>query len=137
MTLDDHVLNLPIVHSHSHNDEQALINAGVLPHGTPSRLLQGPVPNLAKSVRSTVVANNNDALHLLFQAAAHGRDGFSSDSPCHAEFDGTSTLASQVAHSEAFPAGPVEDAARKVWGTSVFVSKGWFSADEAISYLDV
>lgn len=94
-----------------------------------------PVPDLTRSVMSTVVSNGNDALNLLFQAAA--QDPGNSDPTRVVNFN---TRRSTVT---ATPTNLVHTGIRftldvhKLWRSSRFVKMGWLSAEEIVIYLDL
>lgn len=109
---------------------------------------------LASSVMRTVVSSGNDALNLLFEAAHH-KDVIDSQEISR-QAEGGATNVQTVADGELyetprstipnvtspFMAHPVRmsKASRdvlKVWNSCRFVQMGWFSAEEAVTYVDL
>lgn len=103
-------------------------------------------PDLANSVIRTVVSSGNDALNLLFEAAHH-RDAM--DAQEHAASGSQSYETPQSGHSLPNPASPFIFRAQpvqmstpspetlKLWTSCRYVQMGWFSAHEAITYVDL
>ncbi|KAK2767068.1 hypothetical protein FQN54_006387 [Arachnomyces sp. PD_36] len=113
-------------------------------HSTPNEL--------TNSVVRTVVSSGNDALNLLFEAAAHDRQNTSSvdQSTSHPiqstnPAQGTSQynvfpMSTSFSNSHPGPSPvkishPSPDVLR-TWETCRFVRMGWFSAREAVTYID-
>ncbi|KAJ5894930.1 hypothetical protein N7495_006621 [Penicillium taxi] len=112
---------------------------------------------LANSMMRTVVASGNDALNILFEAAtAHEQEGNSSNELSPTTEDGTrqGSLISQKRATPkekespiAFQSGPrivpqlnVSDVTQEtlqVWEACRFVKMGWFSAREAVTFIDL
>ena len=107
--------------------------------------------SLADSVMRTVVSSGNDAMNLLFEAAR--QEGDCEAQNAQGENDGaasTQTMGIQFhptskhTHSTNAPSPPphnvrIPDAcsdALEVWSACRFVKMGWFSAHEAIFYID-
>lgn len=114
-------------------------------------------PNLASSMMRTVVASGNDALNILFEAAtAQNHDDIpptdtspqieGSSRPGHLDvkervtpqpFASPATLESV---SRANPPVVISDATQEtlnVWGACRFVKMGWFTAREAVTFVDL
>lgn len=100
----------------------------------------GEDTGLGDTVMRTVVSSGNDALKLLFQAAQqrdsessnHATSGFHNPSQSAMEFATPLTAASS--HFQSFQAS---SAVLKVWDAFRFVKMGWFSAEEAVCYMDL
>lgn len=108
-------------------DEEASASVGPPTHG--------PVPDLTRSVMSTVVSNGNDALNLLFQAAA--QDPGNSDPTRVVNFNTRrSTVTATPTNTVHTGIGPTLDV-YKLWRSSRFVKMGWLSAEEIVIYLDL
>ncbi|KAF2878267.1 hypothetical protein BDV95DRAFT_480394 [Massariosphaeria phaeospora] len=106
-------------------------------------------PDLASSVMRTVVSSGNDALNLLFEAANH-RDAIDAreqiNSPYETPRSGPSTYGLE---RDGMPASPFIFRAQPVlmskpspetvqlWTSCRYVQMGWFSAHEAITYVDL
>ncbi|KAI1926049.1 hypothetical protein LOZ12_000524 [Ophidiomyces ophidiicola] len=115
---------------------------------------QGPSTGLASSVMRTVVSSGNDALNILFQAAAQEQGNCVNDlatnsrsllsqSNNHAqpvyETPGSTTslgMATTIS-SEPTHLSPVEPDVVAVWDSCRFVKMGWFSSREAVTYVDL
>lgn len=110
-------------------------------------------PNeLTNSVVRTVVSSGNDALNLLFQAAAHeggnpSSVGQSTSDPVQGPSPVQGTSPYDVFSSSASLIGcqpgpsPVKISSAstdviRVWEACRFVKMGWFSAREAVTYID-
>ena len=107
---------------------------------------------LANSMMRTVVSSGNDALNILFEAAAaHSQENDRDDQaprsqlpPHSSEENGTSDREQRsMTGVEVVPKViyPVElsDASREVlnvWEGCRFVKMGWFTAREAVTYID-
>jgi Fungal Zn(2)-Cys(6) binuclear cluster domain len=108
---------------------------------------QTPKANLADSVIRTVVSSGNDALNILFEAAAHqedlaeaAQDSIPSGNPAVATYNtpgsvlshGTTVTTSRpVKMSHAIPE------VINVWNHSRMVMQGWLSAEEAVTFIDM
>jgi Fungal Zn(2)-Cys(6) binuclear cluster domain len=112
----------------------------------PSSRCGAAEPSLVDPVIRTFVANGNDALNILFQAAAHQEDlaetartSISSPAERAPAYDtlgpvlpGNTALTSRVVKlSEASPD------VLKLWNDSRFVMTGWLSAEEAVTFIDL
>lgn len=102
-------------------------------------------PDLANSVMRTVVSSGNDALNLLFEAAHH-RDALESQEHATSASQPYETPQSGSIPNPASPftfrAQPVQMSqpspeTLKIWTTCRYVQMGWFSAHEAITYVDL
>ena len=104
--------------------------------------------DLAHSVMRTVVSSGSDALNLLFEAAHH-RDAIDSqeqsgsqayETPRSGPIGYENGVPSSPFHT--FRAQPVQMSTPspetlKVWTSCRFVQMGWFSAHEAVTYVDL
>ncbi|CAO2648369.1 Nn.00g076360.m01.CDS01 [Neocucurbitaria sp. VM-36] len=105
-------------------------------------------PDLAHSVMRTVVSSGSDALNLLFEAAHH-RDAIDSQEQSGSQAyetprSGPSGYENGIPSSpfHTFRAQPVQMSTPspetlKVWTSCRFVQMGWFSAHEAVTYVDL
>lgn len=104
-------------------------------------------PDLAHSVMRTVVSSGNDALNLLFEAAHH-RDALEAQNNAAANASQPyetpqSGLSNATAASPfTFKAQPVQMSTPspetlKIWTSCRYVQMGWFSAHEAVTYVDL
>ncbi|KAL5121458.1 hypothetical protein ACEQ8H_000530 [Pleosporales sp. CAS-2024a] len=111
------------------------------------RRVSSTQPDLAHSVMRTVVSSGSDALNLLFEAANHrdamdnqeqsGSQAYETPRSGATGFDG---VPSSPFHT--FKAQPVQMSTPspetlKVWTSCRFVQMGWFSAHEAVTYVDL
>ncbi|KAE8374610.1 hypothetical protein BDV26DRAFT_269629 [Aspergillus bertholletiae] len=111
---------------------------------------------LANSMMRTVVSSGNDALNILFEAAAahskeHGNGLSESSTPSRNARSSTgrsNNYENSLNHSIVAPevlakaARPVEisEASKEVlsiWGACRFVRMGWFTAREAVTFIDL
>lgn len=113
-----------------------------------------PGGGLADSVMRTVVSSGNDALNLLFEAAHH-RDTLDSQDASGSGQAGTANVQPVIDRSlyetpqsvlpnttSPFMAHPVRMSipsaeTLRVWNACRFVQMGWFSAEEAVIYVDL
>lgn len=114
--------------------------------------------NISDSMMRTVVSNGKDALNLLFEAARHDRDdianqgaqstepaGASGPSPNQDPLQGAAATPTSPAHSTLYGAHPspcvmstnLSTELIETWKAYRFVRMGWFSAEEAITYVDL
>jgi hypothetical protein len=117
------------------------------PHGHLHRISSNQ-PDLAHSVMRTVVSSGSDALNLLFEAAHH-RDAMDSQEQSGSQAyetprSGPSGFENGVPSSpfHTFRAQPVQMSTPspetlKIWTSCRFVQMGWFSAHEAVTYVDL
>jgi hypothetical protein len=117
------------------------------PHGH-LRRISSSQPDLAHSVMRTVVSSGSDALNLLFEAAHH-RDAIDSQEQSGSQAyetprSGPSGYDNGVPSSpfHTFRAQPVQMSTPspetlKIWTSCRFVQMGWFSAHEAVTYVDL
>ncbi|PVI08610.1 hypothetical protein DM02DRAFT_510378 [Periconia macrospinosa] len=130
----------PIESPHNRRSE-SLLSPATLRRGSTSQ------PDLAHSVMRTVVSSGNDALNLLFEAAHH-RDAIenqeqANSQPYETPQSGSSAYGQDVPTSPfTFKAQPVQMSQPspeilKVWTSCRFVQMGWFSAHEAVTYVDL
>lgn len=103
--------------------------------------------DLAHSVIRTVVSTGNDALNILFEAAAHQEDlasnaGVRISSPS-GPVPGYDTPGSTLSLGAAAKASRVVKLSKpnpevlQVWNRSRFVMAGWLSAEEALTFIDL
>ncbi|KAL4908968.1 hypothetical protein BDW74DRAFT_174192 [Aspergillus multicolor] len=133
-------------------------DASVTPHrptAKRSHARQQSTTTLESSMMRTVVSSGNDALNILFEAAAHSQEADladqridSNDITDHAaQGANNETLFSQI-HSAVSSGGlakstrPVEisQASKEVlctWETCRFVMMGWFTSREAVTFVDL
>jgi hypothetical protein len=103
-------------------------------------------PDLASSVMRTVVSSGNDALNLLFEAAHH-RDAMdnsqdmraSNSQPYETPRSGPSLDPSSPFTFRAQPVQMSQPSPEtlRIWTSCKFVQMGWFTAHEAITYVDL
>lgn len=113
--------------------------------------------NLASSMMRTVVASGNDALNILFEAAtAHNQEetpstdtsppleGGSRSGTSNAKERNTprtfENLATFESVSRAIGPGDISEATQEtlnVWDACRFVKMGWFTAREAVTFIDL
>jgi len=104
-----------------------------------------PVPVIAKklglddSVMRTVVSRGNEALDILFEAAAHQERNSASNAQ-----SGQSTILPQPQTSpiaairkQAVTLSSASANVLELWSSCRFVCQGWLSAQEAITYIDL
>jgi hypothetical protein len=118
------------------------------PHVDASSVSNG----LTSSLMRNVVSSGNDALNLLFEAAAHtgsknddlGPDTQSNTQPSYGvpetQYE-TNYKSTAIGTSPAAPS-PVElsnsdQNSLSVWESCRFVKMGWFTAKEAVSFVDL
>ena len=119
------------------------------PHGHLRRISSSHgQPDLAHSVMRTVVSSGSDALNLLFEAAHH-RDAIDNQEQSGSQAyetprSGPSGYDNGVPSSpfHTFRAQPVQMSTPspetlKTWTSCRFVQMGWFSAHEAVTYVDL
>ncbi|KAL5383471.1 hypothetical protein DPSP01_005870 [Paraphaeosphaeria sporulosa] len=106
-------------------------------------------PDLSHSVMRTVVSSGSDALNLLFEAAHH-RDALENQARVESQAQDTPRSGTsynlgpdgQPSSPFTFKAQPVQMSqpspeTLRVWTTCRFVQMGWFSAHEAVTYVDL
>ena len=101
-----------------------------------------PKASLDDSVMRTVVSGGNDALNILFEAAAHQekKAGTNSQSavPGRNPSQGEPLPNSSRTHSgQPEPLSSAAPAIFELWGACRFVTQGWMSAQEATTYIDL
>lgn len=107
-------------------------------------LQEQPVPNaddgLADTVMRTLVSSGNDALRLLFRAAEQRE----AESPRHlasisqasqGDFTSPGNLTSIT--TEPVQRSQATAEVLEVWDAFRFVKMGWFTAEEAVTYMDL
>lgn len=91
--------------------------------------------DLASSVMRTLVSNGNDALRLLFQAATeHGDAGSMGMAPPTQPPGHAQTIASEASQQRPVPP---PSSVLQLWAAFRFVKMGWFTAEEAVQYMDL
>ncbi|KAL6702733.1 hypothetical protein ACN47E_001015 [Coniothyrium glycines] len=110
------------------------------------RRISSAQPDLAHSVMRTVVSSGSDALNLLFEAAHH-RDAIdnaeqSGSQAYETPRSGPTGYDTAASPFHTFRAQPVQMSTPspetlKVWTACRFVQMGWFSAHEAVTYVDL
>ncbi|KAF2092820.1 hypothetical protein NA57DRAFT_8111, partial [Rhizodiscina lignyota] len=114
----------------------------MLKQAASDRELPEPSSMLADSVVRTVVSSGNDALNLLFQAASQRQNGTSDAHlfPSHnGGMDANGTPAARMPSSSAYLARPPATSTDviNVWKSCRFVKMGWFSAEEALWFMEM
>ena len=110
------------------------------------RRVSSSQPDLAHSVMRTVVSSGSDALNLLFEAANH-RDAIDNQEANGSQAYETPRSGPSGGYDAGSPfhtfrAQPVQMSTPspetlKVWTSCRFVQMGWFSAHEAVTYVDL
>lgn len=135
------------------NDETAFTeNTGNINESNQDR--QQPTSNLGNSMMRTVVASGNDALNILFEAAAaHSRgNGMTTDSQPGNTISSESRTTRDEDSLAGGYSGPFEGSTRTVypveisrvskevldvWESCRFVKMGWFTSREAVTFIDL
>lgn len=95
---------------------------------------------LADTVMRTLVSNGNDALRLLFRAAEQ-REAESPQHPTSASHvsqqDFTSPRNVPSIATEPVQRSQATTEVLEVWDAFRFVKMGWFTAEEAVTYMDL
>ncbi|KAF2154262.1 hypothetical protein K461DRAFT_125631 [Myriangium duriaei CBS 260.36] len=103
-------------------------------------------PDLASSVMRTVVSSGNDALNLLYQAAHTQREPStnpdSEPTPplahtISAQHDHAMSAGTPGHQIDIFPMIKLNEDTFRLWNACRFVRMGWFSAEEAATYIDL
>ncbi|EER26711.1 Fungal Zn binuclear cluster domain containing protein [Coccidioides posadasii C735 delta SOWgp] len=114
----------------------------------------GASSGLASSVMRTVVSSGNDALNILFQAAAQEQGASIGDmstnsraaalgqtaqpmQQTHGTPGSTTSLGMATTVSDPAHLSPAEPEVVAVWDSCRFVKMGWFSSREAVTYIDL
>ncbi|WEW54851.1 hypothetical protein PRK78_000277 [Emydomyces testavorans] len=113
----------------------------------------GASSGLASSVMRTVVSSGNDALNILFQAAAQEQENTMGDITSNARIPlsqsgqpmqqtygtpgSTTSLGVATSISEFTHLSHVDPEVMAVWDSCRFVKMGWFSSREAVTYVDL
>ncbi|KZM24519.1 uncharacterized protein EKO05_0008595 [Ascochyta rabiei] len=110
------------------------------------RRVSSSQPDLAHSVMRTVVSSGSDALNLLFEAANH-RDAIDNQEANGSQAYETPRSGPSCGYDAGSPyhtfrAQPVQMSTPspetlKIWTSCRFVQMGWFSAHEAVTYVDL
>jgi hypothetical protein len=79
---------------------------------------------LSTSVLQTVVSNNNDAMNILFEAALQESNNSSQNMQTT---DNSRSIAPELTDADVL----------RVWNACRFVKMGWFSAQEAMTLMDL
>ena len=128
------------------------------PHGRRSDIMSPPAalrrvsssqPNLSHSVMRTVVSSGSDALNLLFEAANH-RDAMENQEQGGSQAYETPTSGTSYGLArDGMPSSPFTFKAQpvqmsqpspetlRIWTSCRYVQMGWFSAHEAVTYVDL
>lgn len=135
------------------NDETTITENTVGVNGS-GQNTQQPTSSLGNSMMRTVVASGNDALNILFEAAAaHSRgNGMTTGSqPGNAISSERRTTRSEDSLEGGY-SGPFEGSTRTVhpveisrvakevldvWESCRFVKMGWFTSREAVTFIDL
>ncbi|KAF2640485.1 hypothetical protein P280DRAFT_451215 [Massarina eburnea CBS 473.64] len=142
LSMSGHIAT-PIESPHSRRSE-SLLSPATLRRASTSK------PDLAHSVMRTVVSSGSDALNLLFEAANH-RDALENQEQATSQHYDTPQSGTPyppqghdggAASPFTFKAQPVQmsrpsQETLKVWTSCRFVQMGWFSAHEAVTYVDL
>lgn len=114
---------------------------------SPSLGSTGPTGDLTDSVMRTLVSNGKDALRLLFQAAIEHvkQDGTTPSNPPsvsrHPLHSGAEIVTPQTTASmrtsRPIYLSPASPDALTVWRAFRFVKMGWFTAEEAVTYMEL
>lgn len=132
--------------------ERENVSSSTLPITRANSVRLAQKRTISDPMMRTVVANNKDALNLLFEAAQHNQMFAEDDAGYHLDTSSTidrpsveeqrsirdSEVTSPTAATSrcsAF-AGSLMDAV-KAWNSCRFVRMGWFTAQEAISYIEL
>lgn len=106
--------------------------------------LQSDAGNFSDNLAKTMVTSSKDAIGLLFQAAeqneSDSRSNDEDDDPAGLQLasrDGFSDAASPLMYCEAQLPPQLSKETLALWNQHRFVVQGWFSAMEAISYLQL
>lgn len=134
----------PVETPHSHIDKED--HHTVFSPTARLRRISTSQPDLAHSVMRTVVSSGSDALNLLFEAAHH-RDVIDAREqaggvPQPYETPQSGTSIQNPSSPFTFKAQPVQMSqpspeTLRIWTTCRYVQMGWFSAREAITYVDL
>lgn len=113
------------------------------------RRISSTQPDLAHSVMRTVVSSGSDALNLLFEAAHH-RDAMEAQEQQSGSQSYETPRSGPTGYENGMPASPFHtfraqpvqmstpsSETLKVWTACRFVQMGWFSAHEAVTYVDL
>lgn len=129
----------PYLQGHSHRSD-------ILSPPTHLRRVSSSQPDLGHSVMRTVVSSGSDALNLLFEAANH-RDAIDNQEANGSQAyetprSGPSNGYDAGSPFHTFRAQPVQMSTPlpetlKIWTSCRFVQMGWFSAHEAVTYVDL
>ncbi|KAH6964562.1 hypothetical protein DER45DRAFT_626941 [Fusarium avenaceum] len=135
-------VNNSMAYDLSQPQQQAAVN-----ETSPSIGPGGHTGDLTDSVMRTLVSNGKDALHLLFQPAIEQskKDGNTPDNlqPAsrHALHRAGETLTpgttSSVRTSRPIRFSPAPANTLTIWRSFRFVKMGWFTAEEAVAYVDL
>lgn len=98
---------------------------------------------LTDSVVRTVVNSGNDALNLLFEAATQRQHGMEDMPPLHSRDRTSHEMQASLYSSQANSTSPftakvlgAPSAILNVWKSCRFVKMGWFSAEEAVWFVE-
>ncbi|KAF3000878.1 hypothetical protein E8E13_007707 [Curvularia kusanoi] len=129
----------PYLNGHAHRSD-------ILSPTAQLRRVSSSQPDLAHSVMRTVVSSGSDALNLLFEAANH-RDAIDNQEANGSQAYETPRSGPSGGYDAGSPfhtfrAQPVQMSTPspetlKIWTSCRFVQMGWFSAHEAVTYVDL
>ncbi|KAH7073944.1 hypothetical protein BKA63DRAFT_44711 [Paraphoma chrysanthemicola] len=104
-------------------------------------------PDLAHSVMRTVVSSGSDALNLLFEAANHrdaidnaeqsGSQAYETPRSGPSGYEGVPSSPFHTFRAQPVQMSTPSPETLKVWTACRFVQMGWFSAHEAVTYVDL
>ena len=103
---------------------------------SPPNLAHGKNISLEDSVMRTVVSRGNEALDILFEAAAH-QERTSTSNAQSGPLPHPHTSSYVSAASDAVTLSSASAVTLELWAACRFVTQGWFSAQEAITYIDL
>ncbi|KAF2025291.1 hypothetical protein EK21DRAFT_76767 [Setomelanomma holmii] len=104
-------------------------------------------PDLAHSVMRTVVSSGSDALNLLFEAANHrdaidnaeqtGSQAYETPRSGPIGYEGVPSSPFHTFRAQPVQMSTPSPETLKIWTACRFVQMGWFSAHEAVTYVDL
>jgi hypothetical protein len=104
-------------------------------------------PGLAHAVMRTVVSSGSDALNLLFEAANHrdamehqeqtGSQAYETPRSGPSGYEGVPSSPFHTFRAQPVQMSTPSPETLKIWTSCRFVQMGWFSAHEAVTYVDL
>jgi hypothetical protein len=104
-------------------------------------------PGLAQAVMRTVVSSGSDALNLLFEAANHrdamehqeqtGSQAYETPRSGPSGYEGVPSSPFHTFRAQPVQMSTPSPETLKIWTSCRFVQMGWFSAHEAVTYVDL